>query len=89
MDFNKDSLLYRYRWVTTPADEQRGDPASHPFERDDGDQVLRLIKEVMAAKKVQSSAFGRKIETMIRHYPAHLQNWLQVKAWIMAHWDRY
>lgn len=91
MPFTKEDLCFKYSWIHTREDDPKlkGEPDSSLLNRGEGYEVLYLIRQLMAAWRLDTVAAGQKMERMIREHPGGLKSQLHVKAWIYSSWDHY
>jgi hypothetical protein len=91
MPFERKDLCYTYSWVHTKEDDPklRGEPDGSLLNRNEGYEVLYMIRRLMAAWGQEDVAAGQKMERMIREHPDGLRSQQHVKAWIYSNWDHY
>ena len=82
--FLRSNLLGTYNWLSNERIEtnSRADPKHILLDRQNGHEVLSLIKEIMQLQKLTSIEQGQEIEMMIKVAPTHLHTRQQVVKWI-------
>jgi hypothetical protein len=91
MPFSKSDLVYKYSWEHTKEDDPKlkGTPDSSLLNRNEGYEVLYMIKALMKDWKFFDVADGKKIERMIRVHPSELRSQQHVKNWIQTNWKNH
>lgn len=82
--FLRSNLLGVYHWQTDSKEEMQlvTDPNHTLLDRQNGHEVLSLIKEIMQQQQCTSIEQGQEIEMMIKVAPIHLHTRQQVIKWI-------
>ena len=83
-DFLKRDLLGSYNWPLNGNDNPKlkDEPDDSEMDRQNGFEILYLIKKIMQAHACTSIDQGHEIERMIMVAPAHLKTQREIMEWI-------
>lgn len=82
--FLRSNLLGAYNWLSNEKIETNSKANLNHIllDRQNGHEVLSLIKEIMHQQHLTSIEQGQEIEMMIKVAPTHLHTRQQVAKWI-------
>lgn len=83
--FLRSDLIGFYEWPVDGELSNRltGEPDSTEFNRNNGHEVLYMIRYLMKAQNTLSIEAGHELEMMIKVAPVGLKTQLQIKDWII------
>ncbi len=83
--FLRSDLIGFYEWPVDGELSNRltGEPDSSEFNRNNGHEVLYMIRHLMKVQNTLSIEAGHELEMMIKVAPTGLKTQLQIKDWII------
>lgn len=84
--FLRSDLIGFYEWSIDADLNLRltGEPDDAEFNRNNGHEVLYMIRHLMFVQNTLSSEAGHELEMMIKVAPAGLKTQRQIKDWIIS-----
>ena len=84
--FLRSDLIGFYEWPVDGELNNRlsGEPDDSEFNRNNGYEVLYMIRHLMSAQNTLSTEAGHELEMMIKVAPTGLKTQRQMKDWVIS-----